>query len=87
MFPSRTGRPLSDMTLTKLLRGETIAATPHGVRSSFKVWASECAKVPHEIATKSATLAAIGCWLGDPLEPAAYSADFDLRQSHYHPLS
>lgn len=49
VFPSKGGVPLSDMTLTKVLRDEEVAATPHGFRSSFKVWSSERAKVPHEV--------------------------------------
>ena len=44
LFPSpvRQGRPLSDMTLTKLLRSSGLAdrATLHGFRSSFRVWAA-----------------------------------------------
>jgi integrase len=35
------GKPLSDMTLTKLLRDAGIDATPHGFRSSFRDWVSE----------------------------------------------
>ena len=45
VFPSpmKPGRPLSNMTLTKLLRDTGIAerATIHGMRSSFRTWASE----------------------------------------------
>ena len=38
------GRPLSDMTLTKILRTVGLAerATVHGFRSSFRDWAAEC---------------------------------------------
>ena len=43
IFPSRTGRVLSDMTLTKVLRDAGVAsATVHGFRSSFRDWAAEC---------------------------------------------
>lgn len=41
VFPSASGRPLSDMTLSKLMRDLGIAAVPHGFRSSFRVWAGE----------------------------------------------
>lgn len=34
-------RPLSDMTLTKLMRDAGETATPHGFRSSFRDWVSE----------------------------------------------
>ena len=65
VFPNARGKPLSDMTLTLLLRrmnkveegelppwrdgqtGEPI--TPHGFRSTFRVWASEQTAVPREI--------------------------------------
>ena len=53
VFPSpmKRGRPLSDMTLTKLLRDTGLAerATVHGFRSSFRDWCAETGK-PREIA-------------------------------------
>lgn len=71
VFPSRSGKPLSDMTLTKLLRDEELDATPHGFRSSFKVWASECAKVPHEVSE-----AALAHSLGNKVVAAYLRTDF-----------
>ena len=49
--PSRPGRTLSDMTLTKILRDTGLAdrATVHGFRSSFRTWASERTSVPHAV--------------------------------------
>ena len=49
--PSRAGRPLSDMTLGKLLRTVGLAdrATIHGFRSTFRDWCADAAK-PREIA-------------------------------------
>ena len=49
--PSRAGRPLSDMTLTKVLRTTGLAerATVHGFRSSFRDWCADTGK-PREIA-------------------------------------
>ena len=44
VFPSfREGRPLSDMTLTKILRttGLSEAATVHGFRTTFRTWSME----------------------------------------------
>ena len=45
VFPSpmRAGRPLSDMTLTKILRDRGLAerATVHGFRSAFRDWCAE----------------------------------------------
>ena len=53
VFPSplRAGRPLSDMTLTKLLRDRGLAdrTTVHGMRSAFRDWCAETGK-PREIA-------------------------------------
>lgn len=46
---SKKNRPLSDMTFTKHLRDREINVTPHGFRSSFKVWAAEHAKAQHEV--------------------------------------
>ena len=50
--PSRPGRPLSDMTLTKVLRGCGLAdrTTVHGLRATFRTWTSERTSVPHAVA-------------------------------------
>ena len=55
VFPSPRGRVLSDMTLSKLLRGNGIAAVPHGFRSSFRDWAAE--KTDHRREVVEAALA------------------------------
>ena len=49
VFPSATGRPMSDNTLSKLLRQLRIDAVPHGFRSSFRDWCGESAQ-PREVA-------------------------------------
>ena len=53
VFPSpvRPGRPMSDMTLTKVLRSTGLAerATVHGFRSTFRDWAAECTNAPHAV--------------------------------------
>jgi integrase len=41
IFPGATGKPLSDNTLSKLMRDAGVAGTPHGFRSAFKDWAAE----------------------------------------------
>ena len=41
VFPGRKGQPLSDNTLSKLMRDAGIPGTPHGFRSAFKDWAAE----------------------------------------------
>ena len=49
--PTRRGKPLSDMTLTKILRNTGLSArsTVHGYRSSFRDWSADSGK-PREIA-------------------------------------
>ena len=49
--PARAGRPLSDMTLTKVLRTAGLGdrATVHGFRSSFRDWAAEQSNAPHAV--------------------------------------
>ena len=49
IFPSPTGRTLSDSTLSKLLRELGIGAVPHGFRSSFRDWVAECSDAPREV--------------------------------------
>jgi integrase len=42
VFPGRKrGKPLSDMTLTKICRDAGVEAVPHGFRSSFRDWVAE----------------------------------------------
>ena len=49
MFPSPTGRVLSDSTFSKLLRELGIGAVPHDFRSSFRDWTAERTDVPREV--------------------------------------
>ena len=41
VFPGSKGTPLSDMTLSKILRDKGLPYVPHGFRSSFRDWAAE----------------------------------------------
>jgi integrase len=51
IFPSaREGRPLSDMTLSKLIKELGFAADVHGFRTSFRMWTQEATGYPREIA-------------------------------------
>jgi integrase len=47
---ARPGKPLSDMTLTMLLRRMGAGCTAHGFRSSFRDWAAEATSFPSEVA-------------------------------------
>ena len=49
VFPSSRGNPLSNMTLSKLVKEQGIAAVPHGFRSSFRDWAAERTNHPREV--------------------------------------
>ena len=49
VFPSVTGRPMSDATLSKLIRELGIDAVPHGFRSSFRDWCGDSGQ-PRELA-------------------------------------
>lgn len=49
LFPGQRNRPLSDMTLTALLKRRQIAARPHGFRSSLRVWLAEATDAPDNI--------------------------------------
>ena len=51
VFPAPAGRkPISDSTLSRLLRELGIDAVPHGFRSTFRDWCSEAAHAPREVA-------------------------------------
>lgn len=50
VFPStKQGRPLSDMSLTMLLRRHAPGVTAHGFRSTFRDWAAETTNYPREV--------------------------------------
>lgn len=49
VFPNSKGEPLSDMTLSKLVKELEINAVPHGFRSSFRDWAGETTAHPREV--------------------------------------
>ncbi|MET0240214.1 MAG: integrase arm-type DNA-binding domain-containing protein [Sphingobium sp.] len=53
IFPGNKAKPLSDMTLTKILRDMGLSCDVHGFRSSFRDWVSEKTNFPGEIAEKS----------------------------------
>ena len=52
IFPSPTGRPLSNATLSKLCRDNAIGAVPHGFRSSFRDWCGETGQ-PRDVAEQA----------------------------------
>ena len=76
MFPSATGRTMSDMTLSKLVKELGIEAVPHGFRTSFRMWAAERTNIPREVAEF-----ALAHVVGDEAERAYQRSDlFDRRK-------
>jgi integrase len=49
IFPGKGGKPLSDMSISKVLRDMGIGVTVHGFRSSFKDWAVESTSFPDAV--------------------------------------
>lgn len=49
IFSSETGKPLSDMAMSGLMKREEMTARPHGFRSTFRTWAEECTDAPFEV--------------------------------------
>ena len=41
VFPSPTGKPFSDATMSKLMKELGLNGTPHGMRASFRSWCSD----------------------------------------------
>ena len=77
VFRSPRGKPLSDMTLSKLIKELGIAAVPHGFRSSFRDWAAEQTNTPREVVE-----AALAHTVRNPTEAAYARSDlFERRRS------
>lgn len=78
VFPGTRGdKPLSDMTLSKLVKELGIKAVPHGFRSSFRDWAGEQTHHPREVIEF-----ALAHVIKDKAEAAYARSDlFDKRRS------
>ena len=75
VFRSPRGKPLSDMTLSKLIKELGIAAVPHGFRSSFRDWAAERINTPREVVE-----AALAHTVRNPTEAAYARSDLFERR-------
>ena len=71
IFPSLTGKALSNMTLARLINKLGIPAVPHGFRASLRVFASERTDAPRAVME-----AALAHRLGDLAEQAYARSDF-----------
>ena len=75
MVPSPRGKPLSDMTLSKLIKELGLPAVPHGFRSSFRDWAAERTNTPREVFE-----AALAHTVRNPTEAAYARSDLFVRR-------
>lgn len=53
LFPGSKGQPLSDMSLTAVMRRMQVDAVPHGFRSTFRDWVGEKTSHPRELAEQA----------------------------------
>ncbi len=83
VFPSPTGKALSDMALSQLMRGMRergelmVEAVPHGFRSSFRDWSAEQTNYPDEI-RKAASMHTVG----DAVKAAYQRTDLLEKRRH-----
>lgn len=77
LFPgTKLGRPLSDMTLSKLVKELGFDVDVHGFRTSFRTWTQERTNFPNEVAE-----AALAHLSGDAVERAYARSDlFEKRR-------
>jgi integrase len=50
LFPSPTGKVLSDATMSRLMEREGLDYRPHGFRATFRTWVEEKTDTPYEVA-------------------------------------
>ena len=75
VFRSLRGKPLSNTTLSKLIKELGLAAVPHGFRSSFRDWAAERTNTPREVVE-----AALAHTVQNPTEAAYARSDLFERR-------
>jgi integrase len=78
IFPGRdVEKPLSDMSLTAVMRRMKLTAVPHGLRSTFSDWCAERTATPAEVREMALAHA-----IGDQTEAAYRRGDlFDKRRA------
>lgn len=77
VFPgAKAGKPLSDMTLSQLVKEQGFPVDVHGFRTSFRMWAQERTNFPREVAE-----AVLAHQTGDAVERAYARSDvFEKRR-------
>ena len=78
IFPgARKGKPLSDMTMTKVMRDMGVDAVPHGFRATFSSWCASSTSYPTEVREMALAHA-----IGDGTVAAYQRSDlFDKRRN------
>lgn len=71
LFPGVKAKPMSDMTLTTLMKRRELEARPHGFRSSLRNWLAETTDAPFEVAE-----AMLGHATGNKVQRAYLTIDF-----------
>lgn len=49
LFPSPTGKPMSDATMSRFMEREGYCARPHGFRATFRTWVEEQTNTEYEV--------------------------------------
>jgi integrase len=76
LFPGRSDKPLSEMSMTALVRRLKVEAVPHGFRSTFTNWCAETTNHPEEVRQM-----ALAHTIGDKTEAAYRRLDlFEKRR-------
>jgi integrase len=75
VFPGKGDKPLSDMTLTAVLRRLKVDATAHGFRSTFSDWVAERTSFPAEVREMALAHA-----IGDKTEEAYRRGDLFAKR-------
>lgn len=70
LFSAKAGKPLSNMTMDKVLRDMGVDATVHGFRSTFRDWAGDRTQFPRDLAEQ-----ALAHTVGDETERAYRRGD------------
>lgn len=77
VFPgTRPGKPLSDMTLSKLVKSLGYDVDVHGFRTSFKMWTQERTNTPRDVSE-----AALAHTVKDKAEAAYARSDFFAKRT------
>ena len=77
VFPSpRSGRPLSDMALSQVVRAMGVNTVVHGLRSTFRDWCAERTNYPRDVAEM-----ALAHTIGDKVEAAYRRGDLFEKRS------